>query len=62
MQIGLYQFDEEEEEPEEGGRTNFIENEEYSGLTMMELVDPTMANWVHHVQYVLPQVLHLSSY
>ena len=54
--LGLFMFDEEEEEPEEGGRTTFIENEEFTGMTLSELLDPMLSSWVHHVQYVLPQV------
>lgn len=54
--LGYYQFDdEEEEEDEEGGRTEFVENPDFEGVPVRELADPTMGNWVHHVQYVLPQ-------
>jgi len=55
--IGYYQFDDEEEEEDEegGGRTEFVENPDYEGVPLRELVDPTLASWVHHVQYVLPQ-------
>ncbi|XP_078490298.1 uncharacterized protein LOC100180393 [Ciona intestinalis] len=54
--LGYYQFDEEEEEEEEGeGRTDFVENPDFEGVPLRDLIDPSMANWVHHVQHVLPQ-------
>ena len=31
-------------------------NQEFEGLTINDMSDPSCANWVHHVQYVLPQV------
>lgn len=54
--LGFYQFDEEEEEEEEGaGRDTFVENLDFEGIPVRELVDTSLANWVHHVQHVLPQ-------
>jgi len=54
--LGFYQFDEEEEEEEEGeGRDNFVENLDFEGIPTKELADPSLANWVHHVQHILPQ-------
>ncbi|PIK38778.1 putative radial spoke head protein 4-like A-like [Apostichopus japonicus] len=54
--LGYYQFDEEEEEEEEEGtRENFMENPDYEGIPVKDLVDPTFSNWVHHVQHILPQ-------
>ncbi|XP_063719619.1 radial spoke head protein 4 homolog A-like [Symsagittifera roscoffensis] len=54
--INFYMFDEEEEEPEEdAARDHYIENPEFEGVTARDLVDPSNANWVHHVQYLLPQ-------
>lgn len=54
--LGFYQFDEEEEEEEEGeGRDNFVENLDFEPLPMRELCDPSLSNWVHHVQHILPQ-------
>eukprot|EP00918_Siedleckia_nematoides_P107558 GHVU01234607.1.p1 GENE.GHVU01234607.1~~GHVU01234607.1.p1 ORF type:complete len:407 (+),score=107.40 GHVU01234607.1:443-1663(+) len=54
--LGYYNFDDEEEEEEEGeGRDNFVENADFEGIPVRELVDPSLANWVHHVQNVLPQ-------
>jgi len=54
--LGFYQFDEEEEEEEEGGgRDNFVENLDFEGIPVRELCDPSLSNWVHHVQHVLPQ-------
>jgi len=54
--LGFYQFDEEEEEEEEGaGRDNFVENLDFEGIPVRELVDPLFSNWVHHVQHILPQ-------
>lgn len=53
---GYYQFDEEEEElEEEEGRTDFIENPDFEGVPLRDLVDPSLSNWVHHVQHILPQ-------
>lgn len=54
--LGYYVFEEEEEEDDEGGaRDSFVVNTEFEGLTLNEMTDPSCANWVHHVQYVLPQ-------
>merc|ERR1711976_150196 len=54
--LGFYQFDEEEEEEEEGaGRDNFVENLDFEGIPVRELCDPSLSNWVHHVQHILPQ-------
>ena len=54
--LGYYQFDEEEEEEDEdGGRTDFVDNPDFEGVPLRDLVDPSLANWVHHVQHVLPQ-------
>ena len=54
--IGYFNFDEEEDEPEDGAqRSNFVINEEYTPAPMRELADPT--GWVHHVQHILPQVI-----
>lgn len=54
---GFYRFDEEGEAEgeEEGGRDTFLPNEEFEGIPVRELADPTMQNWVHHVQHILPQ-------
>ena len=55
--LGFYQFDEEEEEEEEGeGRDNFVTNLDFEGIPVRDLVDPSLGNWVHHVQHILPQV------
>lgn len=55
--IGFYRFDEEAEggEEEEGGRDNYMINDEFEGMPVRELADPSLANWVHHVQHILPQ-------
>ncbi len=55
--IGFYRFDEENEggEEEEGGRDNYMVNDEFEGMPARELADPGLANWVHHVQHILPQ-------
>jgi len=54
--LGFYQFDEEEEEEEDNeGRDTFVENADFEGIPARELTDPTLANWVHHVQHILPQ-------
>ncbi|KAL5008497.1 hypothetical protein ScPMuIL_014078 [Solemya velum] len=54
--LGFYQFDEEEEEEEEGAaRDNFVENLDFEGIPVRDLVEPSLNNWVHHVQHILPQ-------
>jgi radial spoke head protein 4A len=54
--LGFYQFDEEEEEEEEGeGRDNYVMNQDFEGIPVRDLIDPSLANWVHHVQHILPQ-------
>ncbi len=37
------------------GRDSFIVNEEFEGMPVRELADPSLSNWVHHVQHILPQ-------
>lgn len=54
--LGYFQFDEEEEEEEEDGtRDSFVDNPDFEGIPVKDLVDPSLSNWVHHVQHVLPQ-------
>mmetsp|Transcript_19784 Transcript_19784/g.51504 ORF Transcript_19784/g.51504 Transcript_19784/m.51504 type:complete len:504 (+) Transcript_19784:55-1566(+) len=53
--LGMFTFDDDEEEDEDGGRSNYIADEEYEGVTKSALLDPTMAGWAHHVQFILPQ-------
>ncbi|BHF70777.1 Radial spoke head protein 4 A [Sparganum proliferum] len=55
--MNFYRFDEEEEESddEEVHHEHFVENEEYEPLTVAELADPSVTNWVHHAPYLLPQ-------
>ena len=31
-------------------------NQEFEGLTINDMTDLSCSNWVHHVQYILPQV------
>ncbi|XP_057315110.1 radial spoke head protein 4 homolog A-like [Hydractinia symbiolongicarpus] len=53
---GYYIFEEdEEEEDEEEGRTSFVTNEDFEGIPVGDLCDPSFAFWVHHNQYILPQ-------
>ncbi|XP_006839968.1 PREDICTED: radial spoke head protein 4 homolog A isoform X2 [Chrysochloris asiatica] len=55
--LGFYQFGEEEGEEEEeveGGRESFEENPDFEGISVLDLVE-SLSNWVHHVQYILPQ-------
>ena len=55
--VGYYQFDEEEAEEEEGAvRENFVINAEFEPIPLHVLVDNSLANWVHHVLHILPQV------
>ncbi|EDV20309.1 Radial spoke head protein 4-like protein A [Trichoplax sp. H2] len=54
--LGYYHFDEDEDEDEdENVRDSFIVNLEFEGLSLKELLEPSLSNWVHHVQYLLPQ-------
>ncbi|XP_076442050.1 radial spoke head protein 4 homolog A-like [Babylonia areolata] len=54
--LGFYQFDEEEEEEEEGeARDHFVTNLDFEGIPVRDLIDPSLSNWVHHVQHILPQ-------
>jgi len=51
-----FRFEEEDEDESEGeGRDSFIPNVEFEGLRTVELMDPSLSNWVHHVQHILPQ-------
>ena len=36
-------------------RESYETNVDFEGLSLQELTDPLMHNWVHHVQYILPQ-------
>ena len=38
------------------GRDSFVVNQEFEGLTINDMTDLSCSNWVHHVQYILPQV------
>jgi len=31
-------------------------NVDFEGISVRELADPSLHNWAHHVQHVLPQV------
>ena len=37
-------------------RDNFIVNAEWEPLPIHDLADSSLANWVHHVAHILPQV------
>ena len=37
-------------------RDSYMLNVDFEGVSVRELADPSLHNWVHHVQYVLPQV------
>ncbi|XP_072558436.1 radial spoke head protein 4 homolog A isoform X2 [Paramormyrops kingsleyae] len=53
--LGFYQFVEEEgEEEEDSSRISFEENPDFEGIPVSELAN-SLSNWVHHVQYILPQ-------
>lgn len=38
------------------GRDHFVENIDFEGMPVRDLADPSLGNWVHHVQHILPQV------
>lgn len=53
---GYYMFEEEEEEEDEGEvRDSYMLNVDFEGISVRELADPSLHNWVHHVQHILPQ-------
>lgn len=53
---GYYMFEEEEEEEDEGEvRDSYMLNVDFEGISVRELADASLHNWVHHVQHVLPQ-------
>ena len=61
--LQYYTTEEEEEEEEEGGGSGeFMENPEFEPIPVRELADPSLANWVHHVLHILPQVQNLQKY
>ncbi len=37
-------------------RDTFVANPEFEGLSVSELIDASLTNWVHHIQFILPQV------
>ena len=51
----FYLFDADEED-EMDARDTFAVNEEFEPVSVQELVDETFSRWVHHVQFILPQV------
>lgn len=54
--LGFYQFVEEEgEEEDDSSPVGFEENPDFEGIPISELAN-SLSNWVHHVQYILPQV------
>lgn len=53
---GYFVFDDEEEEEEEDEvRDSYMINSEFEGLSLREMIDPSMTSWAHHSQYILPQ-------
>jgi len=53
---GYYIFEEDDEDEEEGlVRDSYEVNVEFDGLSVKDLIEPSMQNWVHHVQHILPQ-------
>lgn len=51
-----YMFDEEDEaDDDEAVRDSYTVNADFEGLRAAELVDDSLTNWCHHVQYILPQ-------
>ena len=37
-------------------RDSYMLNVEFEGIGVRDLADPSLHNWAHHVQYILPQV------
>lgn len=53
---GFYMFDDdEEEEEEEAYHESFMPNVDFEGISLKELADSSMTNWVHHTPNILPQ-------
>ena len=53
-----FRFEEDDEEDSDGeGRDSFIPNVEFEPLRNMELIDPSLSNWVHYYLYFF----HISS-
>lgn len=52
---GYFTFGEEEEDDDDEQKDSFSANPEYVGLSLGELVDPSMTGWVHITPYILPQ-------
>lgn len=54
--VDYYKFEEDDEDDSDGeGRDSFVENVEFEPPRVQELIDPSLSNWVHHVQHILPQ-------
>ena len=45
-----------DEDDEMDARDTFAVNEEFEPISVQELVDESLSRWVHHVQFILPQV------
>jgi len=53
---GFYLFDEEDDEQAKL-RGLVQQNPDFEPLTVRDLVDASLSSWVHHVLYILPQVV-----
>ncbi|GFS08557.1 radial spoke head protein 6 A [Elysia marginata] len=60
--IGYFKFDEEgeEEEEQEETRDTYVKDEDFDGVSARDLSDPSLTSWVHHANYILPQVLYMT--
>ena len=51
-----FRFEEDDDDDSDGeGRDSYTMNVEFEPLPVYELIDPSLNNWVHHMQHILPQ-------
>jgi len=53
--LGLYTFDEMEDDDDEEARDKYVLADDFEGKPLSELLVPDLSGWVHHGQYILPQ-------
>ncbi|ESO03028.1 hypothetical protein HELRODRAFT_173888 [Helobdella robusta] len=52
--VGYFHFDEDEDD-DMSNKQNIVMNTEYEALSVKELIDSSLVNWVHHSPYILTQ-------
>ncbi|XP_067943457.1 radial spoke head protein 4 homolog A-like [Watersipora subatra] len=54
--LDFYQFNEDDmSDVDEEQLENFVENLDFEEISVKNLCDPSLGNWVHHEQHILPQ-------